>query len=93
MKIKFSDDFYFFLAEIVRFISKGKPLAARKFKKDLINAIKKDLKFPFNYKKSFYYEADFYRDYVFNGYTITYKIFEGEQQVLILGIIKNKYSY
>lgn len=93
MKIKFSGNFYFLLNEIIDFIAKDKPLAARKFKKDLIIAIKKDLKFPFNYKKSFYYEAESYRDYVFKGYTITYKIFENEQLVLILGIIKNKYSY
>lgn len=33
MKIKFSDDFYFFLAEIVRFIAKDKPLPQENSKK------------------------------------------------------------
>lgn len=93
MKIKFSDDFYFFLAEIVRFIAKDKPLAARKFKKDLIAALGKDLKFPLNFKKSIYYNDDSYRDYVFKGYTISYQIIENEKSVLVIGIIKNKYSY
>jgi plasmid stabilization system protein ParE len=93
MKIKFSDDFYFFLAEIIRFIAKDKPTAARKFKKNLISAIRKDLKFPFNFKKSIYYNDESYRDYVFKGYTISYQIIENENIVLIIGIIKNKYSY
>ena len=43
MKINFSENFYFLLNEIIDFISKDKPEAARKFKKDLIVAIKKDL--------------------------------------------------
>lgn len=63
MKIKFSEDFYFLLNEIIDFIAKDKPLAARKFKKDIIIAIKKDLKFPYNYKKSYYFEDDTFRDY------------------------------
>ena len=93
MKINFSENFYFLLNEIIEFIAKDKPVAARKFKKELISAIRKDLKFPFNFKNSIYFKDDSFRDYVFKGYTITYKIFENEQRVLILGIIKNKYSY
>ena len=93
MKINFSEKFYFLLNEIIDFIAKDKPLAARKFKKDLIIAIKKDLKFPFNYKKSIYFKDDSYRDYVFKGYTISYQIIESEKKVHIIGIIKNKYSY
>lgn len=50
MKINFSENFYFLLNEIIDFIAKDKPTAARKFKKDLFIAVKKDLKFPYNYK-------------------------------------------
>ncbi|TRX21057.1 hypothetical protein [Flavobacterium franklandianum] len=63
MKINFSEKFYFLLNEIINFIAKDKPEASRKFKKDLILAIKKDLKFPYNYKKSYYFEDDTHRDY------------------------------
>ena len=42
MKIDIDDEFFDLLGEIVRFIAKDKPTAARKFKKDLILAIKKD---------------------------------------------------
>ena len=93
MKIKFSDEFYFLLNEIIDFIAKDKPEASRKFKKDLILALKKDLKFPYNYKKSFYLDDDTFRDYTHKGYTITFKVDDAKQLVIIVGIIKNKHSY
>ena len=93
MKINFSENFYFLLNEIIDFIAKDKPAAARKFKKDLIVSIKKDLKFPYNYKKSFYLEDDTFRDYTHKGYTITFKVNDSKQLVIVVGIIKNKYSY
>lgn len=93
MKIDLDDEFFDLLGEIVRFIAKDKPLAARKFKKDLISAVRKDLKFPYNYKKSIYFKDDSFRDYVFKGYTISYQIFEKDTTIRVFGIIKNKYSY
>lgn len=93
MKINFSENFYFLLNEIIDFIAKDKPEASRKFKKDLILAVKKDLKFPYNYKKSFYFEDDTFRDYTHKGYTITFKVNDAKQLVIVVGIIKNKYSY
>jgi len=93
MKINFSENFYFLLNEIIDFIAKDKPEASRKFKKDLILAVKKDLKFPYNYKKSFYFEDDTFRDYTHKSYTITFKINDAKQLVIVVGIIKNKYSY
>lgn len=50
MKIEITKDFRFDLESQVRYISKDKPLAARKFKVDLIKKIKKDLKNPFYFK-------------------------------------------
>jgi plasmid stabilization system protein ParE len=93
MKIKFSENFYFLLNEIIDFIAKDKPSAARKFKKDVLFAIRKDLKFPYNFKKSIHFKSDSFRDYVFKGYVISYQVLEEENTVLIFGIIKNKYSY
>jgi plasmid stabilization system protein ParE len=93
MKVKFLEIFYIQLKEIVDYIAKDKPEASRKFKKDLIIAIKKDLQFPYNYKKSTYFDDDTFRDYVHKGYTITCKINNEEQLVIILGIIKNKHTY
>ena len=93
MKIEFSVDFKYLLGEIISYIAKDKPLAARKFKKNLMLSIKKDLQFPYNFKKSIYFEDILIRDYVFKVYTITYKIEENDVLVLILGIIKNKNTY
>ena len=91
MKIKFSEDFYDLLNDIMSFIALDKPLAAKKFRKDIIAVIKKDLKYPYNYKKSAYFNDENYRDYVFKGYTISYQILNSD--VFILGIIKNRFSY
>lgn len=93
MKIELSNGFYFLLNEIVAFIAMDKPMAARKFKKDLIQSIKKDLQFPYNFKKSIYFDDVYIRDYVFKGYTITYRINEFETNVEVFGIIKNRISY
>lgn len=56
MKVKFTDEFKQLLAEQVYYIRKDKPMAAQKFKKDLIQNLKKDLPFPFHFKKSIYFE-------------------------------------
>lgn len=74
MKIKFQSDFYFLLNEIIDFIAKDKPFASRKFKKDLLIALKKDLQSPYSFKKSIYFDDLSTRDYVFKSYTIMYKI-------------------
>jgi plasmid stabilization system protein ParE len=93
MKVKFSENFYFLLNEIVDFIAKDKPQASRKFKNNLISLLKKDLQFPYNYKKSNYFDKEIYRDYTHKGYTISYEINDEEQLVIVLGIIKHKYTY
>ena len=93
MKIELSHGFYVFLNEIVAFITIDKLMASRKFKKDLILSIRKNLQFPYNLKKSIYFNALKIRDYVFKGYTITYRRDNSELKIEVLGIIKNKNSY
>ena len=88
MKISFSDDFVASLLDQVDYIAKDKPGAARKFKNDLLKNILKDLKQPFNYRKSIYFEDELFRDYVFKGYTIVYKIDIEKRTILVFGFIK-----
>lgn len=88
MKISFDQTFLDLLNEQVRYISKDKPLAAKKFKKELIQNLKKDLQFPFNFKKSIYFDNDSIRDYVFKGYTIVYRIENNTENVEIFEFIK-----
>ncbi|MDX6181644.1 type II toxin-antitoxin system RelE/ParE family toxin [Flavobacterium sp. Fl-77] len=83
-------DFNYDLNNIVHFISKDKPIAARKFKNDLIEKIKKNLINPFHFKKSIYFEDELYRDYIFKGYTVVVKMDSENETVFVLGILKNK---
>ena len=88
MKISFSDGFVASLLDQVDYIAKDKPAAARKFKNDLLKNILKDLKQPFNYRKSIYFEDELIRDYVFKGYTIVFKIDIEKSNILVFGLIK-----
>ncbi|MFA9192156.1 type II toxin-antitoxin system RelE/ParE family toxin [Flavobacterium sp. FZUC8N2.13] len=93
MKVKLTIEFNFDLREIVNFIAKDKPLAAKNFKTELIKNIKKDLKQPFHYKESIYSNGDEnIRDYVFKGYTVVYKVNVEQEFVSVVAILKHKNS-
>ena len=76
----------------MEYISRDKPIAARKFKNDLLKNIRKDLQFPFNYKKSKYYNDENIRDYVFKGYVVVYEVDIERKIVSVFGFIKYKES-
>jgi plasmid stabilization system protein ParE len=92
MKIEITKDYRLDLDQQIRYISKDKPQAAKKFKIDLILNIKKDLKHPFNFKKSRYYNDENIRDYVFKRYTSVYYIDEEQNCISVFGFIKHKNS-
>lgn len=92
MKIKLQEEFWLELNDLVHYISKDKPVAARKFKTDLLRNIKKDLKNPFHFKKSRYYNDENIRDYVFKGYTVVYYCNKETNFILVFGLIKHKES-
>ena len=92
MKIKLQEEFLFELNNQINYISKDKPVAARKFKSDLLKKVKKDLKNPFHFKKSRYFNDENIRDYVFKGYTVVYYINIEQKSVLVFGFIKHKNS-
>ncbi len=93
MKIKLTIEFNHDLNEIVDFISKDKPLAARKFKIEIIKMMQKDLTDPFLFKKSIYFEDENIRDYVFKGFTIVIKADIELNLVTIVAILKHKNSF
>ncbi|WP_316634118.1 type II toxin-antitoxin system RelE/ParE family toxin [uncultured Flavobacterium sp.] len=90
MKVSFTEDFVLQLKEQIKYIAKDKPIAARKFKKDLLKNIKKDLVNPFHFKKSIYFKEEKYRDYVFKGYTIIIRIESESEIVYIIGVLKHR---
>ncbi|PXY43689.1 type II toxin-antitoxin system RelE/ParE family toxin [Flavobacterium hydrophilum] len=90
MKIKLTIEFNHDLNDIVDFIAKDKPSAARNFKNDLVKKLKNDLVNPFHFKKSIYFENEIYRDYVFKGYTTIIRIDKEEETIYVIGILKYK---
>ena len=92
MKIKLTIEFNYDLSDIVDFISKDKPLAARKFKIDLIKKLNSDLLNPFQFKKSIYFDDENIRDYVFKGYKVIIKVDIELETVSVVAILKHKNS-
>ena len=92
MKIDITKDFRLALLDQVLYISKEKPIAARKFKTELIKNIRKDLKQPFRFKKSIYFNDENIRDYVFKGYVSVYEVDIEEQTIFIFAFIKFRNS-
>ena len=92
MKIKLTIEFNYDLNDMVDFISKDKPLAARKFKIDLIKKLNSDLLNPFQFKKSIYFEDENIRDYVFKGYKVVIKVDIELETVSVVAILKHKNS-
>ena len=94
MKITKDDTFSNSLDTILDYISKDGVAYAVKFNRKLQKAINSIPNFPYKSRKSFYYEDDNIRDYVFKGYTIPYLIDNDNNQIVILDIFKwiNKQS-
>ncbi|WP_348825243.1 type II toxin-antitoxin system RelE/ParE family toxin [Flavobacterium aestuarii] len=90
MRIRLQEDFLFELNNQVHYISKDKPIAARKFKTDLLKNIKKDLVRPFHFKKSIYFDDENIRDYIFKGYVVVYEVDIEKKIVSVFGFIKYK---
>lgn len=71
---------------------RDKPIAARKFKNELVKNLKKDLLNSYNFKKSAYFDDESYRDYVFKGYTTIVKVDLEQEIVYIIGVLKYRNS-
>jgi len=86
MIIEKKPKFVFTLAKILKYIKKDKINPARKFEKELnqkLNLLKQN---PQMCRKSIYFEDESYRDLIYSGYTVVYKI--ETEKILILEIFK-----
>lgn len=89
MKISYNPIFTYQIESLVDYIAKDKPKAARSFYKKVKALIKDIPKYPYSFRKSFYYENDdLVRDLIFDGYTIVFRIRPNE--IEIIGLIKNE---
>jgi plasmid stabilization system protein ParE len=86
MKIVFKESFVIKLEDQVKFIKRDKPIAARKFKKEVLIKVKSILPNPYLFRKSIYFENESIRDLTFKGYTIVFRI--TKQQIEVFGFIK-----
>ena len=90
MKIEFRDSFVDKLNRQVSYISEDKPGAARKFKNDLIEKIRKLVDHPYKNRRSIYFENDQIRDLTFKGYTIVYKVDNQKKMISVFALIKHE---
>jgi len=74
MKIIYEEQFKNGLKEIIKYISQDKPNASTLFKKELKSKFELLLNNPKMYRISIYFNNPAYRDMVYKGYTIIYKI-------------------
>lgn len=92
MKIRFEESFIDSLALKLEYIAKDKPLAARKFKDELIASCRDIIHMPYKHRKSIYHDDENIRDLIFKGYTIIYMI-EDELISIFALIHQEKYNY
>lgn len=71
---------------ILKFIAQDKLTGAKKFEKELNDTIKELVHFPYKFRQSLYFEEESYRDLIYDGYTVIYKI--ETEKILILEIFK-----
>ncbi len=74
------------LADILRYIAQDKKSAAKKFEKELEADICGLVSFPLKFRKSNYFDDEAYRDLIYKGYTVIYKV--QHDTILILEIFK-----
>jgi plasmid stabilization system protein ParE len=92
MKIELLESFLSKLNDQVKYISKDKPQAARKFKNDLLKKIDSLNKFPFPFqcRRSVYFENSNIRDLIFKGYTIVYRVDKKKEAISVFALINTK---
>lgn len=74
------------LLGILKYIAEDKKSAAIKFERELDRFINDLVNFPLKHRKSYYMDDEAYRDLIYMGYTIIYKV--ETDKILILEIFK-----
>lgn len=86
MRIIESKQFKDELRAIAFYIKKDKLSASLDFVKNLQKRIKHITEFPYQYKKSIYFDNEEIRDMVYMGYTIVYEVNKEKDTLEILSI-------
>jgi plasmid stabilization system protein ParE len=86
MKIVYKESFVQRLERQLRYIAQDNPTAARRFKNNLIEDIKKIRSNPTRCRQSIYFEDESIRDLIYKGYTIVFRI--NQNQIEVFGFAK-----
>ena len=87
MKLVFKGKFKEKLNEITLYIAKDSEVKAQNFKKELKDKIAHLIYFPYKFRKSYYFDDENVRDFIFKGYTIPYLI--EDETIVVLTIFKH----
>ncbi len=74
MKIKVTKSFQKKLNSQVIYIARDKPIAARRFKNEIISKINNLSNMPYQNRKSIFFDNKEIRELVFKGYLVVYRI-------------------
>ena len=88
MKVRVFPSFRTKLLNQLVFIAQDKPGAARKFRSDIFDEIKKLSLMPYKNRQSIFFEESSVRDLIFKGYVIVYNINELKGEIEVFGFIK-----
>lgn len=88
MKIEVTSAFRDKLKRQIRYISKDKPQAARKFNQLVFQEIRKLSDNPKKNRKSIFFEDENIRDLIVKGYLIIYEILPNENKMVVFGFYK-----
>ena len=86
MRVVYEKQFKIALKDIADFIAEDKVSASHQFKKELKNKFELVIENPKMFRASVYYENESYRDLVFMGYTVIYRI--DDDVIRVLDIFK-----
>lgn len=92
MRVEFTDSFVDKLNHQVAYIAKDKPGAARKFKNDILQRLKKLVDHPFRNRRSIYFDNDHVRDMTYKGYTLVYKVDQKQGVISVFALLKHEDS-
>ncbi len=86
MEIIYKESFVNRLENQLDYIAQDSPSASKKFRKELINRIKKIPKNPYSYRKSIYFDDTLLRDLIYKGYTVVFRI--NNELIEVFGFVK-----
>jgi plasmid stabilization system protein ParE len=88
LQIIYNPTFIDHFSDIWGYIAKDSRPSADRFRDGMEAKLKTLVNFPYKFRKSFYYNDENIRDYIFKGYTISYFIDMEKEQIVILDIFK-----